>query len=67
MRLALFVLIVWLVAAILGGCSVVDGLHQFRSGKFVPAYPAYIADEPCIWREGGKVYLIDRKGVHELK
>lgn len=55
-----------LISLFLSGCSILDGLHQFNSGS-MPAYPKYIADEPCIWREGGQTWLIDKNGVHELK
>lgn len=55
-----------LLIFLLPGCAFVDGLHQFRSGS-VPAYPPYIADEPCIWHEGGETWLIDKTGAHKLK
>lgn len=32
----------------------------------VPAYPPEIAEEPCFWHEGGRLYVIDKNGVHEI-
>lgn len=64
-------LLIALLFLSLSGCAVrdfFDGLHQFESGQHsVPAYPDYIADEPCLWTEGGETWLIDKNGVHELK
>ena len=65
-------LLLWHVAALIlvlamGGCSFINGLEQFKYGQSVPAYPPEIADQAVIWHEGGKIYVIDKTGSHEIK